>query len=195
MKTLPQLFENNRSWAEARTREDPDFFTRLAGGQSPPFLWIGCCDSRVPANEIVGLDPGELFVHRNIANVVPPEDDNVMSVLEYAVESLGVEHVIVCGHYGCGGVQAVLGPRLKGHLGRWLDSVGRVRDRHREDLEELSDEDRWRRLCELNVRAQVRNVRESAVVKEALSDGATLNVHGWIYSLEDGLIHDMEIEP
>lgn len=193
MKTLPELFENNRSWAEARIREDPGFFARLSGGQSPPFLWIGCCDSRVPANEIVGLEPGELFVHRNIANVVARDDDNVMGVLEYAVKSLGVEHVIVCGHYGCGGVQAVLGPALDGHLDRWLDHVRKVRDRHEDELEGLSEEARWRRLCELNVQAQVENVRETRVVQSAWSAGATLHVHGWIYNLDDGLLHDMEI--
>lgn len=193
VKTLTRLFENNRSRAAERTREDPEFFARLSRGQSPPFLWFGCSDSRVPANEVVGLEPGELFVHRNVANVVAPDDDNAMSVLEYAVKSLGVEHVIVCGHYGCGGVQAVLGSPLGGHLDRWLEHVREVRDRHAEEIEGLSDEARWRRLCELNVRAQVEHVRQSAVVRAAWSSGATLDVHGWIYSLEDGLLHDLEI--
>lgn len=193
MKTLPDLFENNRAWASDRTHEDPEYFSRLSRGQEPLFLWIGCADSRVPASEIVGLEPGDLFVHRNVANVVAPDDDNAMSVLQYAVAALGVEHVIVCGHYGCGGVQAVLGPRSRGHLDRWLDHVRQVRDAHAEELEGLSDEARWRRLCELNVRAQVEHVRRSDVVREAWSSGASLHVHGWIYSLDDGLLHDLEI--
>lgn len=193
MKTLPELFESNRAWAEDRTREDPEYFSRLSRGQEPPFLWIGCADSRVPANEIVGLDPGELFVHRNVANVVAPDDDNGMSVLEYAVKALGVGHVIVCGHYGCGGVQAALGPPQRGHLDRWLDHVREVRDAHADELQGLSDEARWKRLCELNVRAQVEQVRRTDVVQEAWASGASLHVHGWIYSLEDGLLRDLEI--
>lgn len=193
MTTLSDLFASNRAWARRREAEAPGFFERLSEGQAPPFHWIGCADSRVPPNEIVGMPPGELFVHRNVANVVAPDDDNAMSVLQYAVASLGVEHVIVCGHYGCGGVQAVLGPRPRGHLDRWLGHVRQVRDAHAEEVEGLSDEARWRRLCELNVRSQVEHVRRSDVVREAWDSGASLHVHGWIYSLEDGLLHDLEI--
>lgn len=193
MKTLPDLFEKNRAWARDRTREDPSFFQRLSDGQSPSFAWIGCADSRVPANEIVGLAPGELFVHRNVANVLAPDDDNALSVLEYAVDNLGVDHVIVCGHYGCGGVLAALGPPVEGHLERWLTHVRGVRDAHEPELASLTPEKRWRRLCELNVRAQVDNVTKSRVVQEAWSAGSSLHVHGWIYSLEDGLLHDLEL--
>src|SRR5437870_6216040 len=153
---LSTLLANNRAWAAAQTRRDPQFFERLCAIQSPDYLWIGCADSRVPANEIVGLAPGELFVHRNVANVVAPDDMNCVAVLQYAVEALAVRHVIVCGHYGCGGVEAALGATLEGPLERWLQRVRDVRSMHAMELDRLKEpEARWRRLCELNVTEQV----------------------------------------
>src|SRR5262245_32632469 len=164
---LTDLFANNRAWAEARCRADPKFFERLCAIQAPEYLWIGCADSRVPANEIVGLAPGELFVHRNIANVVSPDDTNVVAVLQYAVEALRVKHVIVCGQYGCGGVEAALGRALQGPIERWLQHVRDVRNAHAAELDATADTTgRWRRLCELNVAAQVRAVTRVAAVRE-----------------------------
>ena len=192
--SLARLRANNRAWAESRTRADPDFFRRLCGLQAPDFLWIGCADSRVPANEIVGLAPGELFVHRNVANVVPPDDPNATAVLQYAVEVLRVEHVIVCGHYGCGGVQAALGEVLHGPVERWLTHVRDVRNAHADELARIADPDaRAHRLAELNVIAQVESVTRVAAVREAWHRGQPLAVHGWIYDLRDGLLRDLEV--
>jgi len=194
MRVLPQLFEANRAWARAHEAEDPDFFRRLSEGQAPGYLWIGCADSRVPANQIVGLAPGELFVHRNVANLVPEADDNGMSVLQYAVDALQVGHVIVCGHYGCGGVRAALDESGTGHLERWLAGLRKIRDANSAELEALEDDGaRWARLCELNVEAQVDSIRRSDVVREAWERGQSLAVHGWIYGLEDGLLHDLDV--
>ncbi len=194
MRFLPQLFANNRAWSARCLAEDPDFFERLCELQAPEYLWIGCADSRVPANQIVGLAPGELFVHRNVANVVAPNDPNALSVLQYAVEVLRVEHVIVCGHYGCGGVLAAFDGPTKLPLDGWIDRIRGVREAHRDELERLPDrEARWRRLCELNVAAQVRVVRESAIVREAWRRGQTLVLHGWIYDLHDGLLRDLDL--
>jgi carbonic anhydrase len=191
---LPELLANNRAWAERQTRRDPAFFERLCAIQAPDYLWIGCADSRVPANEIVGLAPGELFVHRNIANVVAPDDTNCVAVLQYAVEVLAIKHVIVCGHYGCGGVEAALGATLHGPLERWLQHVRDVRSAHAIELERLPEPDaRWRRLCELNVTEQVRAVGRVPAVREAWRRGQSLAVHGWIYDLRDGLLRDLDV--
>ncbi|MBM4336261.1 MAG: carbonic anhydrase [Deltaproteobacteria bacterium] len=194
MRFLPRLFENNRSWAAARVAADPDFFERLCGLQAPEHLWIGCADSRVPANEIVGLAPGELFVHRNIANVVAPDDSNCLSVLQYAIDVLKIKHIIVCGHYGCGGVQAAFGPPLELPLESWLQHIRAVRRAHERELESLPDDaSRLRRLCELNVRAQVRSVCRVATVVDAWERGQSLAVHGWVYDLHDGLLRDLGV--
>jgi carbonic anhydrase len=194
MPVLRELLASNRAWAAQQTRRDPAFFERLCALQTPDYLWIGCADSRVPANEIVGLAPGELFVHRNVANVVSPEDMNCVAVLQYAVEALAIEHVIVCGHYGCGGVEAALGATLHGALERWLRPVRDVRSAHATELDRLTGpEARWRRLCELNVMAQVQAVCQVPSVRDAWQRGQTLAVHGWIYDLRDGLLRDLEV--
>ena len=194
MKFLPKLFQNNRAWAEKNKREDPDYFERLSRTQTPEYLWIGCADSRVPANEIVGMGPGELFVHRNIANLVPPFDTNVHSVLQFAVEALKIKHVIVCGHYGCGGVLAALREWSGLPLENWLAHVRAVYRAHKDELDAApSEEIRWRRLCELNVIAQVQAAREADVVKRAWRQDQPVMVHGWIYDLREGLLRDLEL--
>jgi carbonic anhydrase len=195
MDHLPELFEHNRRWAAAKLKKDPDFFERLCGIQTPDHLWIGCADSRVPANQIVGLKPGELFVHRNVANVVPPGDVNCVSVIQYAVDVLKIKHIIVTGHYACGGIQAALNTaKLPQPLDTWIDHVRAVRDAHRAELDALTHErDKWYRLCELNVQAQVRHVAELPMVKDAWARGQPLDVHGWIYDLHDGLLKDLGV--
>jgi carbonic anhydrase len=186
------LLGNNRAWAEGVTRQDPGFFSRLSRIQSPRFLWIGCSDSRVPANEIVGLLPGELFVHRNVANLVVHSDLNCLSVLQYAVDVLGVEHVIVCGHYGCGGVEAAWKRTPLGLIDNWLRHVQDVAERHhRLFTRTMTDAQSTDRLGELNVLQQVANVGGTTVVRDAWRRGQSLTVHGWIYRLEDGIIHDL----
>jgi carbonic anhydrase len=194
MRDPSELFANNRAWAERQTRRDPAFFERLCAIQAPDYLWIGCADSRVPANEIVGLAPGELFVHRNVANVVAPDDINCAAVLQYSVEVLAIKHVIVCGHYGCGGVEAALGAALQGPLERWLQHVRDVRAAHATELDRLPDRHaRWRRLCELNIAEQVQAVSRVPAVREAWGRRQPLAIHGWIYDLRDGLLHDLEV--
>ncbi len=194
MKTLPQLFENNREWARRMTRHDPEFFARLRRQQSPDFLWIGCSDSRVPANEIVGLLPGELFVHRNVANLVTPADANGLSVIQYAVEVLKVRHIIVCGHYGCGGVKAALDGAPAGFVDRWLEPLRSLCRRNAAQLDALRDHDaRVDRLCELNVAEQVAHVGATETVRNAWARVQPLTVHGWIYSLADGLLKDLDV--
>jgi carbonic anhydrase len=194
MKFLPKLFENNRNWAEKIKIEDPQYFERLSHTQTPEYLWIGCADSRVPANEIVGLGPGELFVHRNIANMVPPFDANVHSVMQYAVEVLKVKHIIVCGHYGCGGVLAALRDWSGLPLENWLAHVRAVYRAHKDELDAApSEETRWRRLCELNVMAQVCAARDAEVVKQAWRKDQPVMVHGWIYDLKEGLLKDLDL--
>ncbi len=194
MKALPELFENNRRWAAAMTREDPDFFRRLVDQQAPRYLWIGCADSRVPANEIVGLQPGELFVHRNVANRVGHTDFNCLSVLQYAVDVLRVRHVIVCGHYGCGGVAAALSEARHGLVDNWIEPI-RAHYTRRQDAfpPEMSPQERIDRMCELNVEEQVRNVCRTTVVRDAWARGQPLVVHGWIYSLANGLLRDLHV--
>jgi carbonic anhydrase len=194
MRALSHLFDNNRAWAARMRERDPDFFRRLAAQQTPEILWIGCSDSRVPANVIVDLLPGEVFVHRNIANVVVHTDLNCLSVLHYAVEVLRVRHVIVCGHYGCGGVLAALQGARLGLVDHWLRHVEDVRERHRAELDALPDDSaRHRRLCELNVVAQVRNACRTPIVRGAWERRQDLSVHGWIYGIEDGLLRDLGV--
>lgn len=194
MRTLSQLFENNRAWATDMTRQDPDFFSRLAAQQSPHYLWIGCADSRVPANQIVGLLAGEMFVHRNVANVVVHTDLNCLSAIQYAVEVLRVEHIIICGHYGCGGVLAALQDQNLGLIDNWLRHVQDVRAKHRAQIDALNSEAaQHARLCELNVIEQVINVKQTTVVRDAWSRGQSVTVHGWIYDLSDGLIKDLDV--
>ena len=194
MRSLPELFANNRAWAAEMTLSDPEFFQRLSSQQAPQYLWIGCADSRVPANEIVGLLPGELFVHRNIANVVVHTDLNCLSVLQFAVDVLRVQHVIVCGHYGCGGVFAALRDDRLGLADNWLRHVQDVRSKHEGELRSLSTEaERHDRLCELNVREQVVNVAQTTIVQDAWARGQALTVHGWIYGLRDGLLRDLGV--
>lgn len=196
MSELSDLFANNRRWAARRTREDPNFFTRLEALQAPRYLWIGCSDSRVPANEIVGLDPGELFVHRNVANVVVHSDLNCLSVLQFAVDVLRVEHIIVCGHYGCGGVRAAWTGEPLGLIDNWLRHVQDVATRHMPALRSLPDDDaRTNRLCELNVLEQAGHVCRTTVVQDAWDRGQPLTVHGWIYALHDGLLRDLKFAP
>ena len=192
MRTLSQLFQNNRTWARRLTQRDPGFFETLSAQQSPQYLWIGCSDSRVPANEIVGLRPGELFVHRNVANVVVHSDLNCLSVLQYAVDVLKVDHVIVCGHYGCGGVTAAYRKVSLGLIDNWLRHVQDVHERHEAAIAQADTEEaRIDRLCELNVVEQVRHVCQTTVVRDAWRHGQALNVHGWIYALRDGLLRDL----
>ena len=195
MTTLGTLFANNRRWAENHIARDPAFFSRLANQQAPAYLWIGCSDSRVPANEIVGLLPGEMFVHRNVANVVVHSDLNCLAALQYAVEVLGVQHVIVCGHYGCGGVRAAAGSEGHGLVDNWLGHVRDVVQTHETRLATIADESRRiDRLCELNVIEQVVTVSETTVVRDAWDRGRQLTVHGWIYALQDGLLRDLGME-
>ena len=192
MRTLSHLFASNRAWAAEMARREPEFFTRLARQQAPEYLWIGCADSRVPANQIVGRLPGELFVHRNVANVVVHTDLNCLSVLQYAVEVLRVRHVIVCGHYGCSGVLAALRDDRLGLIDNWLRHVQDVCGKHLDRLQGLPDERRRHdRLCELNVIEQVVNVCQTTVVRDAWKRGESLSVHGWIYNLSDGLLRDL----
>lgn len=194
METLDHLLESNRAWAEKMRAADPDFFNRLSQQQSPGYLWIGCSDSRVPANEIVDLLPGELFVHRNVANVVVHTDLNCLSVIQYAVDVLKVKHIIVCGHYGCGGVKAALTNSRHGLIDNWLRHVQDVRHEHEAMLAAIADESqRFNTLCELNVIEQVLNVSRTTIVQNAWERGQELSVHGWIYGLNDGLLRELDI--
>jgi carbonic anhydrase len=192
VSSLSHLFENNRKWAADITAAHPDFFNRLAAQQAPEYLWIGCSDSRVPANEIVNLLPGELFVHRNVANLVVHTDLNCLSVLQFAVDVLKVKHVIVCGHYGCGGVRAALDGAKLGLIDNWLRHVQDVARVEAAALDGLAGEARIDRLCELNVLAQARHVCETTIVQDAWDRGQTLSVHAWIYGLQDGRLRDLE---
>ncbi|OGU09207.1 MAG: carbonic anhydrase [Gemmatimonadetes bacterium RBG_16_66_8] len=192
MLMLPHLFANNREWARKKTASDAEYFRRLSNLQSPEYLWIGCADSRVPANEIIGLEPGEVFVHRNVGNIIPHTDLNCLSVLQYAVEVLRVQHVIVCGHYGCGAVKAAMGNQQYGLLDNWLRALKDLHEEHRRELQSIgSERRRGDRMCELNVARQVANACHTSIVQNAWSRGQALAVHGWIYSLEDGLLGDL----
>lgn len=192
MRTLSHLFDNNRSWSERIRRQDPAFFAKLSEQQSPAYLWIGCADSRVPANDIVGLLPGELFVHRNVANLVFHNDFSCLSVLQYAIDVLDIEHVIVCGHYGCGGVMAAYEQRPLGLVDNWLLPIRDTARAYASQLAQLpSDQDRVDRLCELNVLAQARRVCRTTIVQQAWEKGRSLAVHAWVYRLNDGLLRDL----
>ena len=190
---IEALLRNNLDWAATRTRLDPGYFRRLSEQQAPDYLWIGCSDSRVPANEIVGLQPGELFVHRNVANLAPAQDMNLLAVLQFALESLKVRHIIVCGHYGCGGVRAVLDGQRHGILDHWMQRVQRLCEDHQTDLDAIHDpETRVNFICEKNVLAQVRSLSRNPFVTDAWRRGQTLSIHGWVYSIRDGLVRDLE---
>jgi len=194
MKDLHRLLDQNRAWAESIKASDPDFFQTLAKQQTPRFLWIGCADSRVPSTQLAGLKPGEMFVHRNVANLVVHTDFNCLSVMQYAVDVLKVEHIIVCGHDGCGGVKAAMSNLQFGLIDNWLRHVQDVFHEHEEQLTKISDEDeRVDRLCELNVIEQVRNVGRTTIVQNAWQRGQELVVHGWIYGLQDGLLRDLGV--
>lgn len=192
MRKLKNLFENNRRWAARTSENDPEFFKILSMQQNPEYLWIGCSDSRVPANEIVDLLPGELFVHRNVANVVVHTDHNCLSVMQYAVEVLKVKHIMVVGHYGCGGVQAVLNEARFGLIDNWLRHVGDVKEKHIEQLNALPEQERLNSLIELNVIEQVRNVCRTNIVQDAWAKGQELTIHGWVYGLANGHLNDLE---
>jgi len=190
---LEDLKDNNRNWSRRKTEVDPEFFKRLENQQSPEYLWIGCSDSRVPANEIVGLDPGELFVHRNVANLAPPQDANYLSVLQFAVDVMKVKHIMVVGHYGCGGVKAAVDGVRRGLVDHWLHPIREVAALHREELDALDEKDSWDRLCELNVIRQVHNVASDVFVQDAWARGQSLSVHGWVYRLSNGLVNDLGV--
>jgi carbonic anhydrase len=193
-KFYNQLLENNKQWVESKLAKDPDFFKRLANGQQPPLLWIGCADSRVPANEIIGAEPGEVFVHRNIANMVVHTDMNMLSVLDYAVNVLKVKHVIVCGHYGCGGVQAAMTNRHFGLIDNWIRHIKDVYRFHNDELSVIKDETaRFNRFVELNVVEQVLDLAKTSIVQNAWEQGQELHVHGWVYDVKDGLINDLKV--
>ena len=194
MDDLHELFRNNRAWSERIQRAEPGFFRKLSVQQSPRYLWIGCSDSRVPANEIVGLLPGELFVHRNVGNVVVHTDLNCLSVMQFAVDVLKVRHIIVCGHYGCSGVRAAAMKERHGLVDNWLRHLQDVQQQYQAELDPVADEaKRLDLLCELNVREQVRNVCRTSIVGDAWAKGQPLAVHGWIYGLHDGLLRDLNV--
>jgi carbonic anhydrase len=194
MKDLQRLLEQNRVWAEGIKASEPDFFQTLAKQQSPTLLWIGCSDSRVPATQLVGLVPGEMFVHRNVANVVVHTDFNCLSVMQYAVDVLKVEHIIVCGHHGCGGIKAAMDNLQLGLIDNWLRHVQDVMDEHKDELAQIEDESqRLDRLCELNVVEQVMSVARTTIVQSAWQRGQELAIHGWIYGLQDGLLRDLGV--
>jgi carbonic anhydrase len=190
---IAALFENNRRWAEGIESEDPGFFSRLAAQQKPKYLWIGCADSRVPANQITGLAPGEVFVHRNVANVVSATDLNCMSVVDFAIRMLKVRHVIVCGHYGCAGVLAASEEGAIGVTDAWLSGIRELWDEHRADLAKLDPAVAQARLCELNVREQVHSLARTTVLRQAWKRGQQVDVHGWIYGIGDGLLRDLGV--
>lgn len=192
MRELKILFQKNKEWVASRVSKDPEYFKKMAMAQDPLYLWIGCSDSRVPANEIVGLEPGELFVHRNVANLFPHTDFNCLSVLEFAIEYLNIQHIIVCGHYGCGGVKAAMESHQLGLVDNWLRNIRDVHNRFKEELEAIADEnERYNRLVELNVVQQVMNVCHTTIVQGAWSRNKTLNVHGWVYNLETGKLKNL----
>ncbi|MCF8276639.1 MAG: carbonate dehydratase [Flavobacteriales bacterium] len=190
-----KLIDNNRKWVKEKLGGDPEFFKKLADGQSPPVLWIGCADSRVPANEIIGAQPGEVFVHRNIANMVIPTDMSMLSVLDYAVNVLKVRHVIVCGHYGCGGVKAAMGNQSYGIIDNWIRHIKDVYRFHQDELELMDDEHdgRFNRFVELNVREQVHDLAKTSIVQTAWHNGQELHLHGWVYGVGSGVVKDLEV--
>ncbi len=193
MKTLKHLFENNAAWASELKEKDPDFFHNLAKQQTPQYLWIGCSDSRVPANQIVDLQPGEVFVHRNVANVVVHTDLNCLSVIQFAVEVLQVKHIIVCGHYGCGGIKAAMENQDHGLIDNWLRHIRDVGRFHAEELDKIPQNEKFDRLCELNVIEQVKNVSNTTTLKKIWKNNKELSVHGWIYNIENGILKDLDV--
>ena len=192
MNRLQHLFDSNRAWADSVKQRDPEFFSRLSNQQSPEYLWIGCSDSRVPANQITRLEPGEVFVHRNIANVVVHTDLNCLSVIQYAVEVLNVKHIIVCGHYGCGGVRAALENHEHGLIDNWLRHIKDVIRFNEDKFHGLEHEQKMDLLCELNVREQVTNICNTTIIQDAWNEGKELSVHGWIYSVKNGILKDLD---
>ncbi|MEN8265130.1 MAG: carbonate dehydratase [Nitrospirota bacterium] len=194
MRILNNLFENNKKWAKKVKGSDPDFFSKLSKQQHPEYLWVGCSDSRVPANEIIGMLPGEVFVHRNIANLVIHTDLNCLAVIQYAVEVLKVKHIIVCGHYGCGGIQAAMENKVHGLIDNWIRNIKDIHRYHQAEIDSLQNEkEKVDLLCELNVVEQVANICHTAIVQEAWNSGQKLSVHGWIYSIEDGILKDLDV--
>ena len=191
MSEIKQLLERNKAWSERTKEADPTFFNKLSQQQSPEYLWIGCSDSRVPANQIVDLLPGDIFVHRNVANLVVHTDFNCLSVLQFAVDVLKVKHIIVCGHYGCGGVEAALSDNQLGLIDNWLGHIKDIANKHKVKLEGLSDHERSAKMCEINVLEQAANVRRNSIVREAIKRGQPLQIHSWIYSLKNGRITDL----
>lgn len=193
-KSYKKLLDNNKTWALLKKNNDPDFFTELAKGQQPEYLWIGCSDSRVPSEQITGLKPGELFVHRNIANMVVHSDMNLLSVLSYAVEVLKVKHIIVCGHYGCGGIAAAMGNKQFGLIDNWLRHIKDVYRFHHAELDAITDEnERTRRFVEVNVMEQVHDLGKTSIVQNAWSNNQPLHIHGWVYDITDGIIKDLDV--
>lgn len=189
-----KILDNNKKWSAEKLNEDPGFFTKLAKGQAPPLLWIGCSDSRVPANEVIGAAPGEVFVHRNIANMVIHTDINMLSVLDYAVNVLKVKHVIVCGHYGCGGVKAAMGDHNIGIIDNWIRHIKDVYRLHRAKLDAIaSEQERFNAFVEINVKAQVFDLAQTSIVQNAWKNGQNLSLHGWVYGLDDGIVTDLEV--
>lgn len=189
-----KIIENNKEWVKSKLDLDPEFFQKLSKGQSPPLLWIGCADSRVPANEIIGAQPGEVFVHRNIANMVLHTDMNMLSVLDYAVNVLKVQHVIVCGHYGCGGVKAAMGNQSIGLIDNWVRHIKDVYRLHKTELDAIKDEtERFDQFVELNVKEQVFDLAKTSIVQNAWKTGQTLNLHGWVYGLSTGIVKDLQV--
>ena len=190
---MEKIYENNRKWVAEKTAQDPEYFTKMVGSQAPDYLFIGCADSRVPANEITGTGPGEMFVHRNIANMVVHTDINLLSVLQYAVEVLKVKHVIVCGHYGCGGVKAAMGDKQFGLIDNWLTNIRDVIRLHDGELDGIADDEaRWRRLVELNVIEQVQNLSKTSIIQNAMKTENPPQLHGWVYDLGDGLLRNLD---
>ena len=192
--SLAHLFDNNRRWAQRTTNQDPTFFSNLAEQQNPEYLWIGCADSRVPANELIGLQPGEVFVHRNIANIIVPSDLNCLSVLQYAVDVLKVKHVIICGHYGCGGVAAAFHNRRVGLVDNWLRHIHDTKAKYHALLSTTDEKANLDRLCELNVIDQVFSAAQTTIIQDAWARGQSVTVHGWVYDLHDGLLHSLGLE-
>ncbi|MDR6299652.1 carbonate dehydratase [Mesonia maritima] len=189
-----KILDNNKNWVKSKLNDDPNFFKRLEKGQHPPLLWIGCADSRVPANEIIGADPGEVFVHRNIANMVVHTDMNMLSVLDYAVNALKIEHIIVCGHYGCGGIKAAMGNQSIGLIDNWIRHIKDVYKIHKEELDKIEDEDkRWDKFVELNVIEQVFDLAETSIVQNAWKNNQNLTVHGWAYGIGTGIVNDLNV--
>ncbi len=191
---IKNIFKNNKKWAQVQLNKNPNFFTSLSEQQHPNYLWIGCSDSRVPTNQIMNLPAGAVFVHRNIANIVAHTDFNCLSAIEYAVEVLQVEHVIVCGHYGCGGVKAAIDGNSHGLVGNWLSNIKNIIKLNEEQLKDLHEQERWDKVCELNVLEQVKSVSDTTIVQNAWKNNANLTIHGWIYSIDDGILHDLRID-